>query len=80
MNTLLQLNSSIFSAAGQSTRLADEYVALWRTATSKRAGHRARFRTRSGAAPKRRGISVFHRRSGAAQRCAARGGRHTRTR
>jgi FMN-dependent NADH-azoreductase len=30
MNTLLQLNSSIFSAAGQSTRLADEYVALWR--------------------------------------------------
>jgi len=31
MNTLLQLNSSIFSAAGQSTRLADEYVALWRT-------------------------------------------------
>jgi len=30
MKTLLQLNSSIFSAAGQSTLLADEYVALWR--------------------------------------------------
>jgi len=30
MNTLLQLNTSIFSADGQSSRLADEYVAGWR--------------------------------------------------
>jgi FMN-dependent NADH-azoreductase len=30
MNTLLQLNTSIFSAEGQSSRLADEYVASWR--------------------------------------------------
>jgi len=32
MNTLLQLNSSIFSNGGQSSRLADEFVAAWRTA------------------------------------------------
>ena len=32
MNTLLQLNSSIFSNGGQSRRLADEFVAAWRTA------------------------------------------------
>jgi len=31
MTTLLQINSSIFSAGGQSTRLADEFVAAWRT-------------------------------------------------
>jgi FMN-dependent NADH-azoreductase len=30
MNTLLQLNTSIFSNAGQSTHLADEFVASWR--------------------------------------------------
>ena len=30
MNTLLQLNTSIFSADGESSRLADEYVAGWR--------------------------------------------------
>jgi len=30
MTTLLQLNSSIFSAGGQSSRLADEFVAAWR--------------------------------------------------
>jgi FMN-dependent NADH-azoreductase len=30
MNTLLQLNASIFSGNGQSSRLADEYVAGWR--------------------------------------------------
>jgi FMN-dependent NADH-azoreductase len=30
MNTLLQLNTSIFSSDGQSSRLADEYVAGWR--------------------------------------------------
>jgi FMN-dependent NADH-azoreductase len=30
MNTLLQLNTSIFSADGQSSGLADEYVAGWR--------------------------------------------------
>jgi len=30
MNTLLQLNSSIFSNGGQSSRLADEFVAAWR--------------------------------------------------
>lgn len=32
MTTLLQLNSSIFSNGGQSSRLADEFVAAWRTA------------------------------------------------
>lgn len=32
MNTLLQLNSSIFSNGGLSSRLADEFVAAWRTA------------------------------------------------
>lgn len=32
MNTLLQLNSSIFSNGGQSSRLADEFVAAWRAA------------------------------------------------
>jgi FMN-dependent NADH-azoreductase len=32
MKTLLQLNTSIFSAGGQSTRLADEFVAAWRAA------------------------------------------------
>lgn len=32
MNTLLQLNSSIFSNGGQSSRLADKFVAAWRTA------------------------------------------------
>jgi FMN-dependent NADH-azoreductase len=30
MNTLLQLNTSIFSSDGQSSRLANEYVASWR--------------------------------------------------
>lgn len=30
MSTLLQLNTSIFSNSGQSTRLADEFVAGWR--------------------------------------------------
>ncbi len=30
MTTLLQINSSIFSAGGQSSRLADEFVAAWR--------------------------------------------------
>ncbi len=32
MTTLLQLNSSIFSNGGQSSRLANEFVAAWRTA------------------------------------------------
>jgi len=32
MKTLLQLNSSIFSGAGQSSRLADDFVAAWRKA------------------------------------------------
>lgn len=32
MNRLLQLNSSIFSKGGQSSRLADEFVAAWRSA------------------------------------------------
>ena len=32
MKTLLQLNSSIFSSGGQSSRLADDFVAAWRTA------------------------------------------------
>jgi FMN-dependent NADH-azoreductase len=31
MKTLLQLNTSMFSTGGQSTRLADEFVATWRT-------------------------------------------------
>jgi FMN-dependent NADH-azoreductase len=35
MTTLLQLNSSIYSAAGESTRLADEYVAGWRVRNPK---------------------------------------------
>lgn len=30
MNTLLQLNTSIFSASGESSRLADQFVAAWR--------------------------------------------------
>lgn len=30
MKTLLQLNSSIFSAGGQSSQLADQFVAAWR--------------------------------------------------
>ena len=30
MKTLLQLNTSLFSSDGQSTRLADEFVAAWR--------------------------------------------------
>jgi len=30
MKTLLQLNTSIFSAGGQSTQLADGFVAAWR--------------------------------------------------
>jgi FMN-dependent NADH-azoreductase len=30
MNTLLQIKSSIFSESGQSSRLADRYVAAWR--------------------------------------------------
>jgi FMN-dependent NADH-azoreductase len=32
MSTLLQLNSSLFSAGGQSSRLADQFVAQWRAA------------------------------------------------
>jgi len=32
MNTLLQINASIFSDGGHSTRLADEFVAGWRKA------------------------------------------------
>jgi len=32
MTTLLQINSSLFSDAGQSSRLADEFVAAWRAA------------------------------------------------
>ncbi|HEY3325649.1 MAG TPA: NAD(P)H-dependent oxidoreductase [Novimethylophilus sp.] len=31
MKTLLQLNSSIFSSGGQSSQLADQFVAAWRT-------------------------------------------------
>ncbi|MGH9577862.1 MAG: FMN-dependent NADH-azoreductase [Terriglobales bacterium] len=31
MSTLLQLNTSLFSTGGQSSRLADEFVAQWRT-------------------------------------------------
>lgn len=30
MNTLLQINASLFSSHGQSSRLADEFVAAWR--------------------------------------------------
>jgi FMN-dependent NADH-azoreductase len=30
MQTLLQLNSSIFSSGGQSSRLADQFVVAWR--------------------------------------------------
>ena len=30
MTTLLQLNSSIFSSGGQSSQLANEFVATWR--------------------------------------------------
>jgi FMN-dependent NADH-azoreductase len=33
MKTLLQLNTSIFAGAGQSTRLADQFVARWRKHT-----------------------------------------------
>jgi FMN-dependent NADH-azoreductase len=32
MTTLLQINSSLFSDGGQSSRLADRFVAAWRTA------------------------------------------------
>ena len=35
MNTLLQLNSSIFSNGGESSRLADQFVAAWRAAHPK---------------------------------------------
>ncbi|MFZ2724988.1 MAG: NAD(P)H-dependent oxidoreductase [Methylococcaceae bacterium] len=31
MKTLLQLNASLFSSGGQSTQLADQFVALWHT-------------------------------------------------
>lgn len=31
MKTLLQINSSIFSAGGQSSQLAEQFVAAWRT-------------------------------------------------
>ncbi|WP_347988522.1 NAD(P)H-dependent oxidoreductase [Methylomonas sp. AM2-LC] len=31
MTTLLQINSSIFSTAGNSSQLANEFVALWQT-------------------------------------------------
>ncbi len=30
MATLLQINSSIFSAGGHSSRLAEDFVAAWR--------------------------------------------------
>jgi len=30
MKTLLQINSSIFSSGGQSSQLADQFVAAWR--------------------------------------------------
>jgi hypothetical protein len=29
MSTLLQLNTSLFSSDGQSSRLADQFVAAW---------------------------------------------------
>jgi FMN-dependent NADH-azoreductase len=32
MSTLLQLNTSLFSTGGQSSRLADQFVARWRAA------------------------------------------------
>jgi len=32
MDTLLQLNTSLFSAGGESSRLADQFVAAWRAA------------------------------------------------
>ena len=32
MNTLLQLNTSLFSTSGQSSRLAEQFVARWRAA------------------------------------------------
>jgi FMN-dependent NADH-azoreductase len=32
MKTLLQLNSSLYSTDGQSSRLADQFVAAWRAA------------------------------------------------
>jgi FMN-dependent NADH-azoreductase len=35
MNTLLKLNTSIFASEGQSSRLADEYVAGWRARNPK---------------------------------------------
>ena len=31
MKTLLQINSSIFSSGGQSSQLADQFVAAWRS-------------------------------------------------
>ncbi|HVK54934.1 MAG TPA: FMN-dependent NADH-azoreductase [Burkholderiales bacterium] len=34
MKTLLQLNSSIFSGSGESSRLADQFVATWRASNS----------------------------------------------
>ena len=34
--TLLQINTSLFSDAGTSSRLADEFVAGWRAAQSRR--------------------------------------------
>ena len=43
MKTLLQLNASIFSAnGGQSSRLADQFVAAWRAQPSRRQGDRPR--------------------------------------
>lgn len=35
MSTLLQLNTSIFSSGGQSSRLADQFVAAWRVQNPK---------------------------------------------
>lgn len=35
MSTLLQLNTSIFSSGGQSSRLADQFVAAWRAQNPK---------------------------------------------
>jgi len=32
MSTLLQINSSVFSTGGQSSQLADHYVAIWKKA------------------------------------------------
>ncbi len=75
MTTLLQINASLNSHDGQSSQLADQFVAAFRARhpdAKVRAARRRRGRTRT--APQRRALWRIHRQARRAERRAARRG------